>query len=59
MKQYVIPEKGSEVARVYERYFKMIPYLEKLLRDYWDELKTSPFKTPTKTETTIIDLVAK
>lgn len=59
MKQYVIPEKGSEVARVYERYFKMIPYLEKLLRDYWDELKANPFNTPTKTETTIIDLVAK
>lgn len=59
MRQYVIPEKGSEGARVYERYFKMIPYLEKLLRDYWDELNANPFDTPTKTEKTISDLVVK
>lgn len=59
MRLYVVPEKGSEGARVYERYFKVIPYLEKLLGDYWKELKADPFDTPTKTEKIITDLVAE
>lgn len=59
MKQYIVPEEGSEEARIYERYFKMIPYLEKLLRKYWDELKANPFDAPTKTERIITDLVVK
>ena len=59
MKKYVVPEIGSEEARIFERYFKMIPYLEKLLRDYWDELKANPFDTPTKTEKIITELLVK
>lgn len=59
MKEYVVPEEGSEEARIFERYFKMIPYLEKLLRKYWNELKANPFETPTKTEKIITELLVK
>ena len=59
MKKYVIPEDGSESAKIYERYFKMIPYLENLLKTYWKELRENPFNTPTKTERTISDLIIR
>lgn len=59
MKKYVVPEEGSESVKIYERYFKMIPYLEKLLKTYWKELRENPFNTPTKTEKTITELLIK
>lgn len=58
MKKYVIPEEGNEeLRRIYKRYFKMIPYLEHLLRSYWNEIKDNPFNMQTKTEKIIIDLI--
>ena len=59
MRKYVIPEENSEGSRIHARYFKMIPYLEKLLRKYWNELKDNPFNNPTKTEKTISDLIIR
>lgn len=58
IKCYIIPEVGSEQDKIYQRYFMMIPYLEKLLKDYWNELKKNPFATPTKSEKTITNLIA-
>lgn len=58
IKCYIIPEVGSEQDKIYQRYFMMIPYLEKLLKDYWNELKKNPFDTPTKSEKTITNLIA-
>ena len=57
IKWYIIPEEGSERDKIYQRYFKMIPYLEKLLKDYWNELKKNPFDTPTKSEKIIANLI--
>lgn len=59
IKKYIFPIEGSENDRISQRYFKMIPYLDKLLHDYWEELKTNPFDVPTKTETIIINLGVK
>ena len=58
MRQYIVPEKGTEQDKIYQRYFAMIPYLEKLLKKYWEELKKNPFSTPTKSEVVITNLVA-
>lgn len=58
MRKYVIPQEGSEEAKIRDRYFKMIPYLDKLLRKYWYELKANPFVS-TKTEEIIKNLVVK
>lgn len=58
MKKYVIPQERSEEAKIHDRYFKMIPYLDKLLRKYWNELKANPFIS-TKTEEIIKNLVVK
>lgn len=57
IKWYVIPEEGSEKDKIYQRYFMMIPYLEKLLQDYWNELKKNPFDIPTKSEKIITNLI--
>lgn len=59
IKQYIIPEEGSEQEKIHLRYFMMIPYLEKLLKDYWNELKKNPFDTPTKSEKIITNLIVK
>lgn len=59
IKCYIIPEEGSEKDKIYQRYFMMIPYLEKLLKDYWNELKKNPFDTPTKSEKIITNLIVK
>ena len=59
IKCYIIPEIGSEQDKIYQRYFMMIPYLEKLLKDYWNELKKNPFDTPTKSEKIITNLIVK
>ena len=59
MKPYVIPEKGSEQEKIYLRYFITIPYLQKLLKDYWSELKKNPFDTPTESEKTITSLITR
>lgn len=58
MKKYVVPQEGSEEARIYERYFKTIPYLDKLLRMYWNELKRNPFSVG-ETEKAIKNLIVK
>lgn len=34
----------------YQRYFEVIPFLKKLLKEYWEELKKDPLKTRTKAE---------
>ena len=57
IKRYIIPKEGCEYFRIYQRYFLMIPYLEKLLKDYWNELKKNPFDIPTKSEKIIINLI--
>jgi hypothetical protein len=57
IKYYIVPEVGSEQDKIYQRYFMMIPYLEKLLKDYWNELKKNPFDTPTKSEKIIANLI--
>jgi len=59
IKYYIVPEVGSEQDKIYQRYFMMIPYLEKLLKDYWNELKNNPFDTPTKSEKIITNLIVK
>ena len=60
MQKYILPgNTGSEQEKKYERYLKMIPYLEKLLKDYWNELQQNPFIYPTKSETIINNLKAK
>lgn len=59
IKEYIIPKEGSEQDKIYQRYFMMIPYLEKLLKDYWNELKKNPFDTPTKSEKIITNLIVK
>ena len=59
MRQYIVPEKGTEQDKIYQRYLAMIPYLEKLLRDYWNELKRNPFDTPTESEKIITNLIVK
>ena len=57
IKPYIIPEAGTERKEKYERYFKMIPYLEKLLKQYWNEIKSNPFLVPTKTEGIILNTI--
>jgi len=56
---YIIPTEGSEQENIYQRYFMMIPYLEKLLKDYWNELKRNPFNIPTASEKIITNLIVK
>lgn len=57
IQRYVIPEVGTEQDKIYQRYFMPIPYLEKLLKDYWNELKKNPFDTPTESEKIITNLI--
>ena len=57
MKPYIIPEAGTERKEKFERYFKMVPFLEKLLKQYWNEIKSNPFSTPTKTESIIVNTI--
>ena len=59
MKQHIFPKEGSEQAKIHERYFEMIPYLNNLLKDYWNELKVNPFVSPTKSEKIIMNLTVK
>lgn len=46
-----------ERSAEYQRYFEVIPFLKKLLDDYWKELKEDPLKTLTKAEEIIKQLV--
>lgn len=57
MKPYIIPEADTERKDKFERYFKIVPYLEKLLKQYWNEIKSNPFSTPTKTESIIVNTI--
>lgn len=57
MKPYIIPKAGTDRKEKFERYFKMVPYLEKLLKQYWNEIKSNPFLVPTKTESIIFNTI--
>lgn len=57
MKPFIIPEVGTDRKEKFERYFKMVPYLENLLKQYWNEIKSNPFLVPTKTEGIILDTI--
>ena len=57
IKPYIIPEAGTDRKEKFERYFKMVPYLEKLLKQYWNEIKSNPFFVPTKTESIIVNTI--
>lgn len=46
-----------ERSAEYQRYFEVIPFLKKLLKEYWEELKKNPLKTRTKAEEIIDQLV--
>lgn len=59
IREYIIPTEGTEQDKIYQRYFAMIPYLEKLLKDYWNELKKNPFETPAESEKIITNLIVK
>lgn len=49
--------KEVERSAEYQRYFEVIPFLKKLLDDYWKELEENPLKTRTEAEEKINQLV--
>ena len=49
--------KEVERSAEYQRYFEVIPFLKKLLDDYWKELEENPLKTRTEAEEKIKQLV--
>lgn len=57
VREYVLPKQGTDRGNAHVRYFTMVPYLDKLLQQYWKEIKQSPFISPTKTEQIIINIV--
>ena len=59
IKPYITPKNGTERSKQHERYFKMIPYLERMLEQYWKEVKENPFEVPTKTECEIQNIVVE
>lgn len=56
---YVFPENKTERFKLHQCYFKMIPYLEKMLMQYWEEVNNTPFIVPTKTESEILNIVVE
>ena len=46
-----------ERSAEYQRYFEVMLFLKKLLKEYWEELKKNPLKTRTKAEEIIDQLV--
>ena len=50
MAAIVLPDGNEDVQYIYERYFALIPYLGKMVQDYWKELQESPLTYPGKTE---------
>lgn len=54
---YVSPneQESPERFKKHKRYFDVIPYLKKLLINYWEEINANPFTFPTETEQIIID----
>ena len=59
IERYINPVCESDAHVIYIRYFEMIPYLQKLLNDYWEELQRNPFTTPTETEKLINKMQAR
>lgn len=57
IRDYVLPKQDTDRGKAHARYFSMIPYLENLLKQYWTEIKQSPFVSPTKTEKIITNIV--
>ena len=58
IKGHLLPDENRQVKRAYERYFKLIPYLENAYRQYWQELDKSPL-TKTKIEEEILEYIIK
>ena len=56
IKTYIIPEEGSERDRIHDRYFEMVPYLKRMLYQYWHDINENPFLVPTETEIEIINI---
>lgn len=46
-----------KISAKYQRYFEVIPFLKKLLEEYWKELEKDPLKTLTEAEENIKKLV--
>lgn len=42
----IILPTNDNTKKVYERYFNLIPFLKKLLEEYWNELKENPLTYP-------------
>lgn len=57
IREYVLPKQDTDRRKAHERYFRMVPYLENLLKQYWTEISQSPFISPTKTEKIISNIV--
>ena len=52
----LIVTRQADNEAVFSRYFDMIPYLDKLLQDYWTELRRNPLAKSTTTEKIINQL---
>lgn len=46
----IVLSQEEDSVKIRHRYFEMIPYLSKLLNDYWEELRNDPFTTPNEAE---------
>ncbi len=58
IKKHLSRESGSSVAKAYERYFKLIPYLGNAYRKYWNELSKHPL-AKTRIEEEILEYKIK
>lgn len=45
-----IVQPNDENARIYERYFELIPYLKRTIEAYWKELQADPLASPGEVE---------
>ena len=59
IRHYIILGENKDLELVYSRYFNLIPFLDKLVRRYWKELKANPFEVPTQTEQLIENMNVK
>ena len=59
IRHYIILGENKDLELVYSRYFNLIPFLDKLVRRYWKELKANPFEAPTQTEQLIENMNVK
>lgn len=59
IRHYIILGENKDLELVYSKYFNLIPFLDKLVRRYWKELKANPFEVPTQTEQLIENMNVK